>query len=177
MAHTSRSYGADFPLLYCSASKQFTVVQAGGKVLLFRFAGHSPICLRSRWLAPMCRCRHPTHTCTVSWAESLAWLGHSPVPFTDRQASSWIGPTTWLSVWLHRVLAQQRGEGAGWTWVLAEGLLLNAPCMVSGACGGDGDWPKCCEGLTPQGSVGTGRWWQQNRQEFMKWEKTKIQCL
>lgn len=48
------------------------------------------------------------------------------------------------------------------------GLLLNAPCTVSGACGRDGDWPKCCEGLTPQGSVGTGHWCQQDRQEFMK---------
>lgn len=139
----------------------------------------APICLRGRWLAPMCRCRHPTHTCTAPGV-AAPWAGLRARPDWDTalcllQAGGLPAgsvPPAGSACGCTDECCHNGGEGAGWPWVAAEDLLLKAPCTVSGACGGAADRPKCCEELTAQGSVGTGLWWQRDRQDFMKWGKT-----
>lgn len=167
MARRSRSYGADFSLLSCNASEQFTVVQTGDKVLLFRFAGHLHPFVWGAGGWRQCAGAGTPHTparraglrAWPDWDTALCLLQ------TDRLPAGSVPPSG-SACGCTDECWHSRGEGAGWTW--AEDLLLNAPCTVSGACGRGVDRSKCCEGLTPQGSVGTGCWLQRDKQEFMK---------
>lgn len=151
-------------------------MQAGGKVLLLRFAGHL----------------HPSVWGAGGWHQCAgAGTPHSPAR-APGTAAPWARPAWDTTLCLLQAgglpagsappsgsacgctdeCCHQRGEGAGWPWVVAEDLLLKAPCAVSGARGGGAGRPKRCEGLTPQGSAGTGLWWQRDRQDFREWGKT-----
>lgn len=148
-------------------------MQAAGKVLLFRFAGHLHPFIWGAGGWSQCA-GAGTPSTPAQWAGLRAWPDWDTTLCllqTGRLPAGSVPPSGSACSCTDECW-HSRGEGAGWTLVVAEDLLLKALCMVSGACGRGVDWPKCCEGLIPQGSVGTGRWCQWDRQELMKLGKT-----